>query len=346
MTSPRQPDGSAGKPPTIRDVAERAKVSKSLVSSVLQGKGRVSEASRAAIQQAIEELGYRPNSRARALSRNRSDTVGVVINDLSNPWFVDLLAGLSTTLHSSGLSPLLTDRATDHRIGVSSIAKLLGQDVDALVIVGTMPDDEEIQHAVGRLPIVLAGTRDPKLPGADIVVNDDEAGARIATEHLLSLGHTRIGHLSGPDEIGALRLQGFRTAMQAAGLDGDAYQEHAGTSEEGGYAVARRLLSRPERPTALLAFNDMAAIGALSAADDLGLQVPEDLSIVGYDNTYVARIRHISLTSVDNGSFAVGAQAGRFLIDRLTTPGLPPRIHQVPVTLEVRGSTSTLHEQV
>ena len=317
----------AGRAPTIRDVAERAGVSKSLVSSVLQGKGRVSDASRDAIQQAIAELGYRPNSRARALSRQRSDTVGVIINDLSNPWFIDLLAGLAATLHSSGLSPLLTDRATDHRIGVSSISKL--------------PDDEAIQQAAGQLPIVLAGTRDPKVPGTDIVVNDDRAGARAATEHLLRLGHTRIGHLSGPDAIGALRLAGFQEAMRTAGLDADAYHEPAGTSEEVGYAVARRLLTLQDRPTALLAFNDMTAIGALSAAYDLGLSVPEDLSLIGYDNTFVARIRHISLTSVDNGSFAVGAQAGRFLLERLTAPTLPQRIHQVPAELQVRGSTST-----
>ena len=225
----------AGRAPTIRDVAERAGVSKSLVSSVLQGKGRVSDASRDAIQQAIAELGYRPNSRARALSRQRSDTVGVIINDLSNPWFIDLLAGLAATLHSSGLSPLLTDRATDHRIGVSSISKLLGQDVDGLVLVGTMPDDEAIQQAAGQLPIVLAGTRDPKVPGTDIVVNDDRAGARAATEHLLRLGHTRIGHLSGPDAIGALRLAGFQEAMRTAGLDADAVKT---ASVPAGTAVA------------------------------------------------------------------------------------------------------------
>ena len=204
-----------------------------------------------------------------------------------------------------------------------------------------MPDDEAIQQAAGQLPIVLAGTRDPKVPGTDIVVNDDRAGARAATEHLLRLGHTRIGHLSGPDAIGALRLAGFQEAMRTAGLDADAYHEPAGTSEEVGYAVARRLLTLQDRPTALLAFNDMTAIGALSAAYDLGLSVPEDLSLIGYDNTFVARIRHISLTSVDNGSFAVGAQAGRFLLERLTAPTLPQRIHQVPAELQVRGSTST-----
>ncbi len=326
--------------PTIRDVARHAGVSKSLVSLVLQGEGGVSDARREAVLAAMSELGYRPNSRARALSRNRTDTVGVLLNDLSNPWFVDLLAGLATTLRTSGLAPVLADSLTDHRIGVGSVEMLLAQDVDGLVIVGTTTEADAIAVASERVPVVLAGTRDPQLPNVDIVVNDDFTGARQATEHLLALGHTRIAHLTGPGQIGALRLDGFRSAVAAAGLDPDTYVETGGMSEESGYAAARRLLTRPDRPTAILAFNDVAAIGALSAADDLGLLVPGDVSLVGYDNTHLARIRHISLTSVDNGNFPVGAQAGRYLIERLADPGLPGRLHLVPTTLEVRASTA------
>jgi DNA-binding LacI/PurR family transcriptional regulator len=332
--------GDGVRPPTIRDVAQRAGVSKSLVSLVLQEDGRVSDARREAVQKAMTELGYRPNRRARALSRNRSDTVGVLLNDLSNPWFVDLLAGLATTLRSSGLSPILADSQTDHRIGVVSVETLLALDVDGLVIVGTTTEEDAIAAAAKKVPVVLAGTRDPNLADVDIVVNDDFTGARDATRHLLDLGHSRIAHLTGPGEIGKLRLEGFRSALREAGRDPDAYVETGGMSEEGGYAAARRLLNRPDRPTAILAFNDVAAIGALSAADDLGLYVPQDVSLVGYDNTHLARIRHISLTSVDNGNFPVGAQAGRYLVERLANPGLPGRLHLVPTTLEVRASTA------
>jgi len=326
--------------PTIRDVAARAGVSKSLVSLVLQGDTRVSDARRSAVLQAVEELGYRPNLRARALSRNRTDTVGVLLNGLRNPWFVDLLAGLTSTLRSSGLSPLLTDSDTDHRIGISSVETLLGQEVDGLVVVGTTAEEDAIAAAAEQIPVVLAGTREPALAHTDIVVNDDVAGARSAARHLIDLGHRRIAHLRGPGEIGTLRLQGFQECLRDAGLDAESYLETGGMSEESGYAAARRLLSRPERPTAILAFNDVAAIGALSAADDLGLRVPGDLSLVGYDNTYLARIRHISLTSVDNGNFPVGAQAGRYLVERLANPGLESRLHLVPTSLVVRGSTA------
>ncbi len=166
--------------PTVRDVAARAGVSKSLVSLVLQGDPRVSQARRSAVQTAMIELGYRPNLRARALSRDRTDTVGVLLNGLRNPWFVDLLAGLATTLRSSGLSPILADSDTDHRIGIGSVETLLGQEVDGLVVVGTTDEEDAIAAAAEKIPVVLAGTREPVLRHADIVVNDDLAGARSA----------------------------------------------------------------------------------------------------------------------------------------------------------------------
>ncbi len=330
----------AGRQPTIRDVAARAGVSKSLVSLVLRGDTRVSENRRQAVQQAMDDLGYRPNLQARGLSTHRSDTVGVLLNDLRNPWFVDLLAGLATTLHASGLSPLIADSYTDRRIGLHSVETLRDRGVDAIVVVGTTLEEDAIAVAAQELPVVLAGTLDPDLAGVDVVVNDDEAGARSATQHLIDLGHRRIAHLRGPGKIGTLRLGGFAACLREAGLDPGAYPESGGMSEESGYAAARRLLGRPDRPTAIFAFNDVAAIGALSAADDLGLRVPDDVSLVGYDNTYLARIRHISLTSVDNGNFAVGVQAGTFLAERLAGPPRARRLHLVPTTLEVRASTA------
>ena len=333
------------KSPTIRDVARVAGVSKSLVSLVLQDDPRVSPARRTAVERAIAELGYRPNSRARALSRNRTDTVGVLLNDLGNPWFVDLLAGLATTLRSSGIAPIIADSETDHRIGIDSVETLLAQDIDGLVVVGSTSEVEAVTAASYELPVVLAGTREPELAGVDIVVNDDFAGAQAAARHLLDLGHTRIGHLSGPGIIGQLRRDGIRTSLADVGLVTDEFFEVGGTSEESGYAAARRLLSRATRPTAIIGYNDVVTIGALSAADGLGLRVPEDLSLVGYDNTYLARIRHISLTSVDNGSFGVGAQAGRYLVERLANPRLDARTHVVPTSLEVRSSTAAAPRQ-
>ncbi|MEP6561151.1 MAG: LacI family DNA-binding transcriptional regulator [Nakamurella sp.] len=329
----------AGRPVTMRDVAERAGVSKSLVSLVLRGAPHVSPTRRQLVLDTMTELGYRPNRLAQTLATSRSNTVGVLLNDLRNPWFVELLEGLGTALHSTGLAPVLADSRTDLRVGRRSVETLLAQGVDALVVVGTTSDSAAIAAAAESIPVVLAGTLEPRLPYVDIAVNDDESGARQATDHLISLGHQRIAHMRGPGTVGELRLTGYCAAMIGAGLDPDAYAEDGGMSEESGYAAARRLLARPDRPTAIFAFNDIAAIGTMSAAADQNLTIPQELSIVGYDNTYLAKIRHISLTSVDNGNFAVGVQAGRFLNERLDAPNLPARMHSVPTQLFIRGTT-------
>jgi DNA-binding LacI/PurR family transcriptional regulator len=333
-------DARSLRQPTIRDVAERAQVSKSLVSLVLRDAPHVSDTRRRVVLQAIADLGYRPNAHARGLSLTKSDTVGVLLNDLRNPWFVDLLEGLAATLHAAGLSPVLVDSYTDRRIGRDSVDAMLRQGIDGLVVVGTTTESDAIQAAAETIPVILAGTRDPNLPGVDVVVNDDEAGARAATQHLIDLGHRHIAHLSGPGRIGELRLSGFRETMQDAGLDPDEFAETGGMSEESGYAATRRLLTQERRPTAVFAFNDIAAIGTLSAAADQGLSVPADLSVVGYDNTYLSRIRHLSLTSVDNGNFAIGVQSAKYLIERMEAPVQLQRIHLVPATLQVRGSTA------
>ena len=333
-------DARSLRQPTIRDVAERAQVSKSLVSLVLRDAPHVSDTRRRVVLQAIADLGYRPNAHARGLSRTKSDTVGVLLNDLRNPWFVDLLEGLAATLHAAGLSPVLVDSFTDRRIGRDSVDAMLRQGIDGLVVVGTTTESDAIQAAADTIPVILAGTRDPNLPGVDVVVNDDEAGARAATQHLIDLGHRNIAHLSGPGRIGELRLTGFRETMQDAGLDPDEFAETGGMSEESGYAATRRLLAQGRRPTAVFAFNDIAAIGTLSAAADQGLRVPADLSVVGYDNTYLSRIRHLSLTSVDNGNFAIGVQSAKYLLERMEAPVQLQRIHLVPATLQVRGSTA------
>jgi DNA-binding LacI/PurR family transcriptional regulator len=329
------------RPVTIRDVAKHAGVSKSLVSMVLRGAPHVSEVRRRAVLDAMEELDYRPNRLARTLSNARSDTVGVLLNNLANPWFVELLEGLSTALHAAGLAPIIADSHTDLRVGRRSVETLVAQGIDALVVVGTTPESAAIAAAAESIPVILAGTLEPRLPYVDIAVNDDEAGARLATEHLIALGHRRIAHLRGPGAVGDLRHAGYHAAMTDAGLDPNRYIEVGGMSEESGYAAARRLLARPDRPTAIFAFNDIAAIGALSAAADDNIAVPDQLSLVGYDNTYLARIRHISLTCVDNGNFAVGVQAGKFLTERLQTPNLPARTYSIPTQLHIRSTTAS-----
>ncbi|MEW2495600.1 LacI family DNA-binding transcriptional regulator [Streptomyces nodosus] len=330
------------RPPTIRDVAERAGVSKSLVSLVLRGSEQVRPEKRAAVLAAVEELGYRPNAAARSLSERRTRTVGVLLNDLRNPWFVELLDGLNSRLHDSGLRMLLGDGRLNRRLGEDLTRTFTELRVDGLVAVGTLPPSEALRRAAARIPTVVAGAREPELTAVDIVAGDDERGARLATEHLIGLGHRRIAHIAGQGVVGALRRRAFEAVMATQGPAGTAVVEQGDLTEEGGYRAAVRLLGsagRGERPTAVLAFNDIAAVGALSAAEELGLRVPHDLSLVGYDNTSLSRLRHLWLTTVDNGSHDVGRRAAQCLLDRIAAPTRPGRLELTTPTLEVRGTT-------
>ncbi|MEU3255198.1 LacI family DNA-binding transcriptional regulator [Streptomyces sp. NPDC006997] len=326
--------------PTIRDVAEHAGVSKSLVSLVLRGSERVRPEKREAVLRAVRELGYRPNTAARSLSERRTRTIGVLLNDLRNPWFVDLLDGLNPPLHTSGLHMLLADARLNRRTGQDPTGPFLDLRADGLVIVGTLPDPATLGPVADRVPVVVAGAREPVPPGVDTVAGDDEKGARLATEHLVGLGHRRIAHLAGYGAVGELRRRGFETAMREHGLADAAVVEPSDMTEEGGYRGTVRLLGRGERPTAVFAVNDIAAVGVLSAAEGLGFGAPRDLSVVGYDDTSLARLRHVWLTTVDNAAHEVGRRAAHLLLDRLAGTGGAGEVHLCAPELRVRGTTA------
>ncbi|MEV0739738.1 LacI family DNA-binding transcriptional regulator [Streptomyces sp. NPDC050549] len=325
--------------PTIRDVAEHAGVSKSLVSLVLRGSEQVRPEKRQAVLAAVEELGYRPNAAARSLSERRTRSVGVLLNDLRNPWFVELLDGLGSRLHERGLHMLLADGRLNRRLGDDLTRTFTELRVDGLVAVGTLTATDELRAAAGHIPTVVAGAREPVLPHVDVVAGDDAHGARLATEHLVDLGHRRIAHIAGQGVVGGLRRTAFETVVREHGLTDLATVEQGDLTEEGGYRAMVRLLNAPEPPTAVFAFNDIACVGALSAAEESGLRVPRDLSLVGYDNTYLARLRHLWLTTVDNASHDIGRRAAEHLLDRMANPARPGSTVLSPPSLQVRGTT-------
>jgi len=325
--------------PTIRDVAARAGVSKSLVSLVLQGGHNVGPERLRAVEQAIAELGFRPNESARSLSQSRTHTAGLLLNDMRNPWFVDLVEAAVAVLHDAGLFPLLADSHLEQRAGRDPAEVFLNQRIEGLLVVGTTAEPSVVREVAERIPTVLAGTREPTVTSADVVVNDDEVGGRLATEHLLTLGHRRITLLEAPGIVGALRRRGYEQAMSAAGLGRLVTVESGDSTEAGGYEAGLRILRSEDRPTALVAYNDVSAVGVLSAATEFGLDVPRDVSIVGYDDTYLARIRHIGLTSVDNRNADVGRIAAEFLAARIADPGGEARLETVTPAVIVRRSS-------
>lgn len=342
------PPPSLGRAPTIRDVAAAAGVSKSLVSLVVQGSDKVGPAKRAAVEEAIAALGYRPNATARNLSRRRTSTVGVLLNDLRNPWYVDCLEGLAAALGEHGYRMYLGDSRLDSRTDDLLTQGFLDFGVDGLVLVGTMPMTARLVEAARRVPTVVAASRDVDLPGVDVIAGDDRAGATLAVDHLVSLGHRRIAHIAGGwGRFAELRRDSYLDAMRRHGLAPQV--ETSDATEEGGYRAAVRLLAgsanttTADRPTAVFAVNDVACIGAISAADELGLDLPRDLSVVGFDNTHLAQLRHLWLTSVDIAGHALGRRAGEALLRRIDHPDDAPATETLmPATLHVRGSSVRL----
>ena len=329
--------------PTIHTVAARAGVSKSLVSLVLRGSPKVSPDRRAAVQRAMAELGYRPNAAARDLRERRSRTVGALLNDLRHPWFVDLLDGLTDALAEQNRRLLLGSGRLDRRDETAPRA-LADLGIDGLVLAGTQAGSPTLAEVTQIVPTVAVGWRDLDLPGVDTVGNDDLLGGEVATRHLLELGHRRIAHIAGhvpgsPNAVGTLRRIGYENAMRERGLADQIRVETADYTDDGGYRATVRLLRSAAPPTAIFAVDDVVCLGARAAAAEFGMAVPGALSLVGYDNSPLARLRSIWLTSVDSGGAEVGRRAARALAARIDDPTQPGQVHLLAPALQVRGTT-------
>jgi DNA-binding LacI/PurR family transcriptional regulator len=225
-------------------------VSKSLVSLVLRNSPKVSATSREAVMRAVAELGYRPNAAARLLAERRSHTIGVMLNDLRQPWFADMLDGLTPALHAGGKHILLGDGRIDRMLDETLTWSFIDLGVDGLVLAGSIPMSQAIIDAASQIPTVAVGGRglDVDLPRADILANDNHLGGALAVRHLIELGHTRIAHIHGlPSVAGRVRMQGYEDTMRAAGLGDYVRIESGDMSEEGGYRATVRLLSPVRR---------------------------------------------------------------------------------------------------
>jgi len=323
--------------PTIYDVARQAGVSPSLVSLVLQNPVRVSEKRREAVQAAISDLGYRPSRAATTLASSRTKSIGLVIDDYRNLWFVDLLRGMESALTEHGYQVMLADsRPGENRIR-EAVDGLLAMHVDGLVIAAE--PSASMLGGVG-VPTVVAGWRDGVPAGADLITNDDDGGGAMAADHLLGLGHRRIGHLTGSGGAAAHRREGFRARLQEAGAEQRIVGDAGGTSEEDGYASACWLLDHHPDTTAIFAANDTMALGAFGAIKARGLAVPADISVIGYDNSTLAKSRYLDLTSVDNRSDLVGVDVANALLARIQEPATGPQRRLIEPTLVVRGTTA------
>lgn len=303
--------------PTIHDVAERAGVSKSLVSLVMRDASNVSDAKRVAVKKAAAELGYRPNAAAKNLVRGRSFVIGALVSDLHNPFFADVVDGIDEAAKAGDYRTLIASGFRSPKREAVSIDTLLQLRVDGIILAGTTMSTADINVAAKSAPLVLI-SRPIKSPAVDSVTVNDRKGAEMAVDHLVSLGHKKIAHIHGGTGAGAKqRLSGYESAMKRHKLTTHISSARGDFTEEGGYTAMQSLLKGRKRPTAVFAANDFSALGALSAAQEAQLAVPDDLSIIGYDNTSLSQLSHIGLTTIDQPRDQLASEAVRLLFERI-----------------------------
>jgi DNA-binding LacI/PurR family transcriptional regulator len=328
------------RPPTIIDVAAHAGVSKSVVSRVMRDDPAVSPARREAVLAAAESIGYRPNAVARSLVQRRTFNVGVIVSDLHNLFFAEILDGIGSAAAVAGYKVLITSGYLDQATESVALETLLQLRTDGIILAGSLLSADAVRAASRSVPVALVSSA-IRAVGVDTVATDDVTGAGLAVEHLVSLGHHRIAMVDGGAGSGSIeRRRGYEAAMRRFGL-GRFIQVAAGDyTEDGGRRGAQCLLDGQSRPTAICAANDLAAIGALNAIAEAGLDVPGEVSVVGYDNTALAGLRHVSLTTIHQPRFQIGEMAMTALLRRLQRPMVRARRDLLEPSLVVRQTTA------
>jgi len=321
----------------MEDVARRAGVSRALVSLALNGSPKVSDLRRQRVFDACAELGYRPNAAARQLASRRNGSVGVLLNDLHNPFFAETYDGVAAAAPDHDMRLLLTTGGRRPSGEQEAIDHMLEHRVDGIILVSPRLPASAIVAASAIVPVVVVG-RVVKGDRIDCITNDERRGVRELVDHLVACGHERIVHIHGGPGAGArARWRGYEHAMKAHGLTPDVVP--GDFTEQAGAQAAAELLRRRTLPTAVFAANDMAAVGALGAFERAGVRVPDDLSIVGYDNTFLSRMPDISLSTVDQSTEEMGRLSVALLAKRIDNLDAPPTLELV-VPRYVPGRTS------
>jgi LacI family transcriptional regulator len=329
--------------PTLRDVAIAAGVHPATASRALTDatRSQVRPATVARVREVASALGYQVNPIARSLKTSRSETVGVLVPDLTSPLFPPIVRGIEDVLSEFGYIVLTANTDNDPARTASNFAAMQARQVDGFIVATALLEDPFVHEAAGRgVPMVLVNRRTERLD-VSVVAGDDATGVRRTVDHLVELGHREIAHIAGPLGLstGLVRERAFRAAMQDHGLRSDRVIEADMYSEPAGQAAALRLLDA-DPPTAVVAGNDLLAIGCYDALQERGLSCPSDVSVTGFnDLPFIGRLTP-PLTSVRVPQYELGVEAARLLVDRISGHSTIARVVLLPVDLVVRGSTA------
>jgi LacI family transcriptional regulator len=315
------------------------------VSHVVNETRFVSEATRLRVQQAIAELRYVPSALARSLKSNRTHTVGMMIPNNSNPYFAEIIRGIEDTCYDAGFNVILCN-SDDDPLKQSTYVRLLSEkQVDGLIVLSSGSDVELLDtQRTATMPQVVVDREIDEL-AADLVEVNHEAGGLLATQHLLQLGHRRIACIAGPQTLSSARqrVQGYLRALHEAGVAADdRLMRSSDFTSAGGHAAMSSLLdaaSPADRPSAVFASNDLMAIGAICAAAAEGLRIPDDLSVIGFDDIALAAFSNPPLSSIVQPKHATGVLAAQLLLKRIAQPDRELQRAILQPTLMVRQST-------
>jgi LacI family transcriptional regulator len=328
---------------TLRDVARHAGVSTAAASKVLRDAYGVSPAMRERVQNAISALGYRPNAAARGM-RGKTFTVGVLISDIQNEFYAQVLSGLAEAFAAAKYELLIGPAGETAESEAAMVETMIDHQMDGLIHVTPLLPRQELERYASVLPLVVVA-RGGEAVRYDTITTDDELGSALIVDHLVGLGHRRISHITvgSADDDPTLpfraRARGYEAAMRRHGLGRHIDVVDTGWTHEGGMEAAAIFLERGELPTAIHAGADVSALGLLSRLWDHGIDVPGSVSVAGYDNSPVAMLAPISLTSVDQSARDLGTHAGGLLLERMAGRTEPRSLLLEP-TLVVRSTTA------
>ena len=322
--------------PTLEDVAERAGVSRALVSIVMRDVAGASEQTRERVRRAADEIGYRPDPRARRLRQHRTRLIGVTFS-AGQEFHADLVDGVYVAAEEFGYDVVLSG-VTPHRDETRALRTLVDDRCEGLVLIGPEMSARQLEHLEARVPVVVMARR---VHGVDDVRSDDVAGAVLAMDHLLGLGHRRILFLDGGRAAGAAeRRRGYRRAARAAQVP--ELTRPGGLTEREGAAAAAAMLDSQDLPSAVFAYNDRCALGVMDVLIRAGVAVPQKMSVLGFDDSPLAGLAHIDLTTIRQDSAGLARAAVKRLVARLENASVDGGAVDITCepTLIVRGSTA------
>src|SRR4051812_13810677 len=337
---------------TIKEVAKLAKVAPSTVSRVISNNPRISEATKRKVKKVMEELGYHPNLNARSLSSKTTQTIGLVMPSsgdvvFQKPFFSTVLQGISEGAHEKKYALQMTTGRSEQETFDAVIEMVQGKRVDGMILLHSKVEDQVIMYLRKMgFPFVVIG-KPAKYPEEIAHVDNDNVGAmKEAADYLIELGHQQIAFIGGSTELMVTvdRLNGYKQALKEANLPiNEEYIKHEEFLREGGQEAVNELMALPKPPTALLVVDDFMALGVLNKLDELGIKVPDDISVVSFNNILLSEMSKPPLTSMDINILKLGIEAARSLIRKIENSSEPTKRIIVSHKLVERSSCSRLN---